>query len=208
MEPLDPLDALPADLRLMVMHQPVDAERVTIRKALYESRNVVTVKLLEKLGAGTAANTAFRMGITTKLSKKDIAKREKPHDSPERALARLLALQNVNERTVIASVEKHVTFVEQPHHSLRFLEGELNAVVTREMRDEMIRRMRLGFDVLPKHYVPGGLATEQGVCGMVRKSVWINGKTVHVAHLLDDVTHERQSSLVILTSDCVQPTRL
>jgi penicillin-binding protein 1A len=42
---------------------------VTIRKALYESRNVVTVKLLEKLGAGTAANTAFRMGITTKLNR-------------------------------------------------------------------------------------------------------------------------------------------
>jgi hypothetical protein len=34
MEPLDPLDALPADLRLMVMHQPLDDERVTIRKAL------------------------------------------------------------------------------------------------------------------------------------------------------------------------------
>jgi penicillin-binding protein 1A len=42
---------------------------VTLRRALYESRNVVTVKLLEKIGAGVAANMALRMGITTKLNR-------------------------------------------------------------------------------------------------------------------------------------------
>jgi penicillin-binding protein 1A len=43
--------------------------RVTLRKALYESRNVVTVKLLEKVGIYNAVNTAYKMGITSKLNR-------------------------------------------------------------------------------------------------------------------------------------------
>jgi penicillin-binding protein 1A len=42
---------------------------VTLRKALYESRNVVTVKLLEKLGTGVVANTALRMGVISRLNR-------------------------------------------------------------------------------------------------------------------------------------------
>jgi 1A family penicillin-binding protein len=43
--------------------------RVTLRHALYESRNVVAVKLLDKVGIFNAVNTAYKMGITSKLNR-------------------------------------------------------------------------------------------------------------------------------------------
>ncbi|HTB23270.1 MAG TPA: PBP1A family penicillin-binding protein [bacterium] len=45
------------------------AGRVTLRRALYESRNVVAVKLLDKIGIFNAVNTAYKMGITSKLTR-------------------------------------------------------------------------------------------------------------------------------------------
>jgi penicillin-binding protein 1A len=43
--------------------------RVTLRHGLAESRNVVAVKLLEKVGIFNAVNTAYKMGITSKLNR-------------------------------------------------------------------------------------------------------------------------------------------
>ena len=43
--------------------------KVTLRRGLYESRNVVTVKLLEKVGIYNAVNTAYKMGVTNKLNR-------------------------------------------------------------------------------------------------------------------------------------------
>ncbi|MGH7442515.1 MAG: transglycosylase domain-containing protein, partial [bacterium] len=43
--------------------------RVTLRTALAESRNVVAVKLLEKVGIFNAINTAYKMGITSHLER-------------------------------------------------------------------------------------------------------------------------------------------
>jgi len=42
---------------------------VTLRRGLYESRNVVTVKLLDKVGIFNAVNTAYKMGINSKLNR-------------------------------------------------------------------------------------------------------------------------------------------
>ena len=42
---------------------------MTLRRGLYESRNVVTVKLLEKVGIYNAVNTAYKMGVTNKLNR-------------------------------------------------------------------------------------------------------------------------------------------
>jgi penicillin-binding protein 1A len=43
--------------------------RVTLRRGLYESRNVVTVKLLEKVGIYNGVNTAYKMGVRAKLNR-------------------------------------------------------------------------------------------------------------------------------------------
>jgi penicillin-binding protein 1A len=42
---------------------------VTLRQGLYESRNVMAVKLLDKVGIPNAVNTAYKMGITSTLNR-------------------------------------------------------------------------------------------------------------------------------------------